>query len=304
MTETAKIKGIGISTMGGSPNMAALPGFLDQAEELAVDYVELSLCGEDIVAGGRILPEKLSRLKAMIAGRPLGYSVHGPIGINFMDWMHLDLHKRICRTYLQLCGEIGAEAMVVHTGIVKATTTEEQRRLYDVQREALVEMGQAAAEAGVRLCVENVFVYGLDQHTAAPEELAEELAAVDHPFVRGTLDFGHARIQSNLLGRDYAAACRAFAPQVKHLHVHDCFGTPRNIWTATESEYLAYGLGDLHIPLGWGDMQWEEVFPTLAIQPGTILMLEIKRRYASELAACVARARQLRDMLEARTLAA
>ena len=51
-------------------------------------------------------------------------------------------------------------------------------------------------------------------------------------------------------------------------------------------------------------MRWEEVFPSLAIQPGTILMLEIMRRYDSELAACVARARELRDLLEARTLAA
>ncbi|WP_420348867.1 sugar phosphate isomerase/epimerase family protein [Pelagibius sp.] len=304
MAETEIIKGIGVSTMGGSPNMEALPAFLDRAVELGVDYVELSLCDEDIVAGGRILPDKLARLKSLIETRPLRYSVHGPIAINFMDWMHLDLHKQVCRAFLQLCGGIGAEVMVIHSGIVKATTQGEHARLYDIQRDALAEMGDAAAAAGVRLCVENVFVYGQDEHTAAPDHLAAELAAVGHDWVRGTLDFGHARIQTQLLGQDYGDACRAFAPQVGHLHVHDCFGTPRTIWTPAESENLAYGLGDLHAPLGWGDMQWEEVFPTLPLQPGTILMLEIQRRYWAELAACVDRARVLRDMLEARTLAA
>ncbi len=304
MTETGIIKGIGVSTMGGSPDMEALPAFLDRAVELGVDYVELSLCDEDIVAGARILPDKLARLKSLIDARPLRYSVHGPIAINFMDWMHLDLHKRVCRTFLQLCGEIGAEVMVVHSGIVKATTHAEHARLYDVQRDALAEMGDAAAAAGVRLCVENVFVYGQDEHTAAPAELAGELAALGHDWVRGTLDFGHARIQTQLLGQDYGESCRSFAPQANHLHVHDCFGAPRNLWTPVESENLAYGLGDLHAPLGWGDMLWEDVFPTLALQPGTILMLEIQRRYWSELLGCVTRARKLRDMLEARSLAA
>jgi len=44
--------------------------------------------------------------------------------------------------------------------------------------------------------------------------------------------------------------------------------------------------------------------PPPALQPGTILMLEIQRRYWSELADCVTGARALRDMLEARSLAA
>lgn len=107
-----------------------------------------------------------------------------------------------------------------------------------------------------------------------------------------------------LRGQDCDEACRSFAPQANHLHLHGCFGVPRDTWTPVESENLAYGLGDLHAPLGWGDMLWEDVFPVLALQSGTILMPEIQRRYWSELADCVTRARMLRDMLEVRTLAA
>ncbi|MCG8357078.1 MAG: sugar phosphate isomerase/epimerase [Kiloniellales bacterium] len=304
MTTPSLIKGVGVSTMGGSPNMEALPDFLDRAASLGVDYVELSLCSEDIVAGGRILPDKLRRAQALIAGFGLGYTVHGPIAINFMDWRHLELHKQVCRAFVEVTAELAAELMVLHTGVVKATTAAEHERLHAIEREALDEMGEFANDHGIRLCVENVFVYGQDHYTADPAKLGQEIARLDHPNVAATLDFGHARIQTNLLDLDYMAACRALAPQVGHFHVHDCFGTPKTVWTFVESEDLAYGLGDLHLPLGWGEMDWDTLFPSLRPQPGTIMMLEIKPRYWSELAACVVRARELRTLFEEQLQAA
>ena len=46
----------------------------------------------------------------------------------------------------------------------------------------------------------------------------------------------------------------------KHLHVHDSFGNLNNMYTYNESEDLSYGFGDLHLPLGWGDIPFDKIF--------------------------------------------
>ncbi|CLQ37399.1 Uncharacterised protein [Mycobacterium tuberculosis] len=53
------------------------------------------------------------------------------------------------------------------------------------------------------------------------------------------------------------------------------------------------GLGDLHMPLGWGDIEWESIFSELDFLPGTIAMMEIGARYRAEQPECLERARRL-----------
>ncbi len=298
------IAGFGFSAMGGSPNFEQLPGILDRFEALDAAFVELSLYDEDLVAGARIIPERMATLKRICANRPFGLTVHGPICLNFMDVDRLSLHERLCRTYLQACAELEARTMVVHTGRVPAAGAERLGALYAQQREALARMGDAARALGVRIAVENVFVEDPDWHTAHPARLAGELAAIDHPQITGTLDFSHAFIQTTFEARDFTADVLAFAPQVIHLHVHDSFGTPRHMNTHFLSENLAYGLGDLHLPIGWGAIDWDALLAQCRFRPGTVLMIELNQRYWSELAACADAARRFVKLLNDQPLAA
>ena len=298
------IAGFGFSTMGGSPNFEQLPEVLDRFEALEAAFVELSLFAEDLVAGGRVLPGRMATLKRICADRPFGYTVHGPICLNFMDVDHLRLHEHVCRTYLEACAELDAKTLVVHTGRVPDVGAERLDSLYAQQREVLARMGDIAKDLGVHIAVENVFVEEPDWHTANPAHLAQELAAIDHPNVTGTLDFSHAFIQTTFEARDFFADAIAFAPQVNHLHVHDSFGTPKRMTTHFMSESLAYGLGDLHLPIGWGAIQWEPLLSRCRFQPGTVLMIELRQRYWSELAACAEAARRFVKLLNDRPLAA
>jgi sugar phosphate isomerase/epimerase len=59
------------------------------------------------------------------------------------------------------------------------------------------------------------------------------------------------------------------------------------------SEELAFGLGDLHLPLGWGDIPWGEILPGLAFQDGTAFIVELPPHFAEEAAAAAAEARRL-----------
>jgi sugar phosphate isomerase/epimerase len=58
------------------------------------------------------------------------------------------------------------------------------------------------------------------------------------------------------------------------------------------------GIGDLHMPLGWGDIDWDSIFAELDFLPGTVMMMEIGPRYRSEQPESLAIARQLAGLGE------
>jgi len=297
-TETgARITGVGFSTMAGSPDMAALPAILATAEQLGADVVELSLWDEDIISGSMIIPDRLKRLKDIMGKHTLRYTVHGPLYLNFMDARDPDRHKSLCRAFLELCGEIGVKTMVMHTGFLPHKEPGLLQDSYARQRDALHEMGDVAHACDVILCVENVFAYTEDQHTASPAKLAGEIMAIDHPNIAATLDFGHAAIQCTIDQLDYVSECRAMAPQVHHLHVHDNWGLPDFGILAQDAEAAAFGYGDLHMPVGWGDMKWDDVLPGLVLMEDSILMLELLPRYFHALEDSLSKARHFATLI-------
>ena len=85
------------------------------------------------------------------------------------------------------------------------------------------------------------------------------------------------------------------SPISKHLHVHDSFGNSKNIWTYNESEELSYGLGDLHLPIGWGSIPFEEIFNVLEFPKGLILNLEIQEKFIEYIPETIKRAKYFLD---------
>ncbi len=124
------------------------------------------------------------------------------------------------------------------------------------------------------------------------------IAEIDHPQVCGTLDFSHAYIMTTFRGMDYLDALRAFAPWANHLHVHDSFGRPTTMPRfVSHAERIAFGMGDLHLPMGWGDIPWETILPQLAIRPGTVMIVELPPHHWAELENCAATARRFVEIV-------
>ena len=162
----------------------------------------------------------------------------------------------------------------------------------------LREMGDVAAGYGVKIAVENLFIENARDYTPDPVRLAKEIAAIDHPHVCGLLDFSHAYIMAQFRGTDYLETLQAFAPAVNHLHVHDSLGRPTSIGGFYRfAEQIAFGMGDLHMPLGWGDIPWDAILPGLPLRPGTVMIVELQERYWAELEQCAATARRFMDMV-------
>jgi sugar phosphate isomerase/epimerase len=292
------IAGFGFATDDALPDLSDLDDQLARLESTGASHCELSLYELDLIVGGRILPERRRRLEQICARRALKYTVHGVLTVNFMDEAHLERHKMVCRAMLELCDAVGAGVMAHHPGKVRAGPAAHLERLHAIERAALFEMAEIAAGYGVRIAVENLFVEDSATYTPDPVRLAKEVAAIDHPNVCGLLDFSHAYIMTRFCGMDYLDALKAFAPQVNHLHVHDSFGVATTVTGFYRlAEQIAYGMGDLHLPMGWGDLPWDRVLPELSFRPGTVMIVELPKRHWAELDQCAATARRFMEIV-------
>lgn len=168
------------------------------------------------------------------------------------------------------------------------------------EQEMLWELGEVAQKLGVLIGVENARPY-LDGSPYCYAErldlLAERIASIGHPHIRITLDLGHAYLAAHFYGFDLIEAVRSLAPLVCHLHVHDNFGRSCGSLEKKQVELLATGRGDLHLPLGWGDLPLKETLTQLAGYRG-ILVQELRPRYRAYFEASLRYCRELVGSIE------
>ncbi|MEX2644123.1 MAG: sugar phosphate isomerase/epimerase family protein [Acetobacterales bacterium] len=295
------IAGVGINhTTVPEGDVDALARRIDELAGYGCDFVEIAARRMDLVVGGRLNKARAKEVAAACAGRGVRYTLHAPHIINLMDEPLLDLQKDACRASFEVAGMLGAEVAVFHAGHApRDAWTAGEDRLLAVEREALAEMGDVAAAHGVTMCVENlnpskaVLAGRTVRYSNDPRRLAAQIATVGHPNVAATLDFQHGYVACTHTRVDFAEACLAMAPVTRHIHAHDGFGRPMTEPDAKEGDLVALGQGDVHMPLGWGDIDWDGLLPRFAPRPGTVFMLEIKPRYAREIPACIREAKRL-----------
>ncbi len=289
-----------VHQFGFSTNQARDLGNLDRIlsdiEATGAGVAELSLCGADLIAGGKPLGPMIDKLLAITARHELAYTVHGPLSASLMDRRALAWHKAAVATMLEICGLVGADVMVLHTGRPPAATADDIEHLHAMERDALRELGDIAGRHGVTIALENLWVASTGLYTAAPARLAQHIRNVDHPHVAGTLDISHAYLQTTHLGLDFRAEIEAFAEVACHLHIHDSFGRPgdRN---GFPSEQVSFGIGDLHLPIGWGDIDWASILSTLAVRPDSTFMIELPPHFWDHRRFCAEQAQALMPLV-------
>ena len=278
----SQILGIGLSIPCEHPKYADLGGHIDAAYAAGLGFVELPLHKFDVVTGARILQPRLAEIAGIVAGRP--NTLHGHLGINLMEDPHLlPLHIDVLKANIEIAHALGSVHLVIHSGFARPQQGAALEHAYERQREALASVAGLARDAGTVICVENIFTYDHGRHTALPSRLAAELALIDHPAIRATFDFSHGYINCGLHGVDFVEEAKALAPFAKHLHIHDSFGRPKDFWTYSLTEDLAFGAGDLHLPLGWGDLPWDRIAAEARFPVGVVADIELQARFWSEL---------------------
>ena len=74
------------------------------------------------------------------------------------------------------------------------------------------------------------------------------------------MDISHAYINCTYQNAHLINELKEMGPLSEHIHMHDSFGNIERIWTYIDAESTSYGQGDLHLPLGWGDIPFDRIF--------------------------------------------
>jgi sugar phosphate isomerase/epimerase len=247
-------------------NVAALPQHLAADLEQLIDdgytVAEPAVEALHCVLAGKLVERQMDRVGAIFAryADRLAYSVHSPAVLDLRDRRDPDLHREILLSCVRFAGTIGARVLVVH---YEARSDDEAVEAQ--YRRAIEAAAEEAGRLGVILGIENIEV-------ERTERVLEFLEAVRHPWVRMTYDFAHDYLASDLFGYDHLASARACAPYAAHLHLTDNYGrfNPARLgdflqYRATPYTYITVtGLGDMHLPLGWGTLPAAKVFASFA----------------------------------------
>jgi len=276
------VKGLGVNvdTHRISGSLSKLEGELNFFQEIGFEYVEIPPAGLDVIMKGKLIPLRVQKVKELLSKYNFKYTVHAPDVVNLRRLTN-PLHKKILMASIRFAGIIGAEVVVYHCG--KSTDvidySEKQQRKAEIK--ALKEAATLAAENDITIGVEN-----LPEHTV--DEVIEVIDAVDHPNLKMTLDVAHLYIAANYRGWDYLEAIKKAMPYVVELHVSDTFGEARELFKDLpdfEGFRLMYGVGDLHLPIGYGEIPFSKISKIIAEDNFSgIVILEINNlaKYAEE----------------------
>jgi sugar phosphate isomerase/epimerase len=303
------IKGICINCfderIDGRVNM--LVGQLERAVQAGFDGYEFSSVAANVIRGGRVIQPELDRLKEILRGRGLHYTMHPPCELRLTD--RTGMGRQVFLSCLEVCSQIGADVMVYHSAQIALRHADhdtaaqlpdagELQEMWRYETAQLQEMAAHAAGKGVTIAVENRDPHlwelaALARHGKDASELttyhagmrldllARQVEEINLPNVGICLDVGHAHLAAPYWkDADYLTAVRQCAPWVRHVHFHDNFGRLDD-WAHSMAERLVFGEADNHMPPGWGTIPLPRVLAALrhAGYSGW-LVVEISSRYA------------------------
>lgn len=266
-------------------DLVALDSLLERCVAMNCTHIELVARRLDMISGGQIIKQRAEAVWEIVARHNINVVLHAPHGLNFMDLPNLDMHRAVAESSIELSKLLGGASIVIHSGRVPADVWQESRdELLTIEREELKRLGDQAAKAKVQLSVENLIadplgnqvVYGSD-----PRALCDQLALIDHPSIGGCLDFGHAFLSAPVLDFDFVEAISSFSEHVWHLHLHDNGGIPDTGLYVDGGDMITMGVGDTHMPMGWGGVPWSKLLPRMNFRQGTYAMIELNGRFSA-----------------------
>ena len=294
-------RSVGVNHKGGISDLSRT---LETSKDAGADFVELLLPDLGIILGGGLDGPRLARVRELLLGTDLSYTVHAPLEANLMDLSRREVQKEILMSGVRFAGEIGAGTVVCHAGR-RVSARDVRYRLKDqlaAEQTALREIGSVAADLGVTVAVENYFP---DQnvlsgeaydYSAWPSDLAEQIAAVDHPAVGVCLDVGHAALSAGFFGFGYVEECEIVAPLVRHVHLHDNLRENSDRVDPRDYGDAIYGVGDLHLPPGRGSIPLVELFRRLDLPADPSCCVELSPCFSQEVPEALLAARALSEL--------
>lgn len=274
-----------------------LRGKLEKALAHRFDAMELPIHGMRVILNGQLNESLLDIYVSLLSQYPLKYTMHAPFSINLFDRVDGERHFELLMQSIRVCSAVGAETLVYHPG--RYVTEEmlayrnfwpqyseaDKQRLLERERNWMRQAGDEAKKVGLRIGMENMRPY-LDNpdycYSTDPIALAEQVEQIGHPSVGVTLDVGHLHLAMKDLPYSLEEAVERLRPHIVHMHLHDNFGRPSFSLEKNQFDMVPIGRGDMHMPIGFGDVPMERIARELGSQIDGYLIHEIRAMYEEE----------------------
>jgi len=247
---------------------------LETIQEAGADVAEIPVHGVDAIVNGHLRQGRIREVRDILRTFDLEYTVHAPDRLNLVDFEYPEIQRKVFAASIRFASEIGAKILVYHQGRLKTNgqgVSEEEAR--EIEIDELTDLGHLAAKEGVTICVENI-------HSGLVH-LVKMIKAVDEDSVKICADFAHSYINACTLGYDFLRPIQMAKPLIRHAHVNDNFGKGRPGSAPPYIEAMPMGIGDLHLPVGWGTIPYKDVFKTMAGYDG-VYILELQQRFIED----------------------
>ena len=290
------MKKIGFTGQCPNGDIASLSNQIQLCKDANVDSLEVSIFETDVIVGKKINFPELKILKDTLKNKDMAYTVHGELSVNLLDQENFEDHKEVLKRDIEVSGEINATHLVTHFGQTTNTIFENNDTYSSNlkrQQECYAEMGEYAQKYNVILAIENLFPFKHEYYAPLPKEIAQQLNEINHPNIKCCMDISHAYINCSYRNAHLINELKEMGPLSEHIHMHDSFGNIEKIWTYIDSEATSYGQGDLHLPLGWGDIPFDKIFDEVQFPKNINLNFELPIRYQKYYKESIIKAKEL-----------
>ena len=173
---------------------------------------------------------------------------------------------------------INAGTLVAHGAEVTLSVGREMspQAYKDVFTTTFCSLGILLQSSGVNLSIENADPrFNVVRFTERLSDLVNLLRKLDLKNIGITLDVGHLYLSAKVHGFDLFQAVEEALPFLNHLHLSDNFGKTDGLGTRDR----ATGLGDLHLPIGWGSVPIKDMIGILKTNYQGVYLLDLDPRF-------------------------
>jgi len=249
------IKGIGVNIDTRRVN-GSIKRFTEELyffQKLGFDYVEIPPAALDVIVRGRIIQSRLERIKNLLANYYFKYTIHAPDILNLKQ-KNNPWHYRVMEATILFAKEINAESIVYHLGSVNhfIDLTEKEQKSAEIKN--LKDLARLAENYNIKIGIENT--------SQSVDEILEAVEKINLSNVGLALDIGHLFIFCEYTGIDFYDQIQKGLKKAVEIHVSDNFGESTNAYqNMRDIEFFQfiYGVGDLHLPIGQGDIPYHRI---------------------------------------------
>ena len=259
---------------------------IQEIQLAGADSCELILHGLDVIIGGRIIESRQKEVLEILDKHNLEYTLHLPYNLNVLDRKMFEQYLNVFLAGIAFAKAANIKVIVYHPG----TTGIDDAFLF--LKEAGL-MRQLAREApDILFCMENQPLFNNESSVAkSPETMIEFCKHVGVPNFKLTFDVGHSFLANQGDKRALLNDLDKLLPYIGHFHLHDNCGIKDQMSSFDANHRIISGASDLHLPLGWGDIPFEDILSRLGNFDG-IINLEIEHRFRNHYKDCISYIRQ------------